>query len=216
MNYLDGFKSNVQYTPFIKQSENTTIETPKINIPEFETYKPQYNISYNNYEKTKKEEEEKTTPVPLRPKDSPIALEGISNTNINNLNVIANRLKENGMGKAQIAASLATVVAESGANPLAVGDKGKAKGLWQWHPDRYKASGDLDSQINLILSELADVKGGGWLGRKDYMDAFNTGDLYTAVDTLTRRYIRPANGVKETQKRYAIAQNIYNQLGKWM
>lgn len=210
--YFNRYQSGgIVYTPFTPKKQKNDVDSDLFNS------KPliKENVSYpvipvkTNIIKII----EPSIEQPIANEEENISIKGANN---NNLNYINSKLKENGIPLIQRAAALATVVAESGANPLAVGDKGKAKGLWQWHPDRYKASGDLDSQISLMLSELADVKGGGWLGRKDYMDAFNTGDLYTAVDTLTRRYIRPANGLKETQKRYAIAQNIYNQLSKWM
>jgi hypothetical protein len=61
------------------------------------------------------------------------------------------------MGKTQRAAVLATIVAESGGDPKAIGDGGLAHGLFQWHPNRYKAGEDLDSQIKLILQEISDV-----------------------------------------------------------
>ena len=41
-----------------------------------------------------------------------------------------------GWSEAMIAGALASGSAESGFDPLAVGDKGNARGMFQWHPDR--------------------------------------------------------------------------------
>lgn len=141
------------------------------------------------------------------------------NANLNNLNEINKQLKDAGYKKTQRAAILATIVAESGANPAAIGDAGKARGLFQWHPNRFTAGIDLGSQIRLILSELKDFDNrNAWSNSRKYnkrnaYDIFHsTDDLNAAISALTANYIRPANADKEIQKRYNIAQQLINQM----
>lgn len=146
-------------------------------------------------------------------------ISGISNANNDNLNEINKRLKKEGYKKTQRAAILATIVAESGANPKAIGDSGKARGLFQWHSNRFTAGKDLASQIQLALSELKDFDNkNAWSVSRKYnkrsaFDIFhNTEDLMEAISALTANFIRPANTDKEIQKRYGIAQQLINQM----
>ena len=157
------------YTPFI--AEENDIDR------NFDFYQPSFNLSprqssYPVVPVKEVTEQVATEPVATKPvtpivenpvieepiKESKISVRGANNDNLNYIN---SQLSKAGMGKNQRAAVLATIVAESGGNPKAIGDGGLAHGLFQWHPDRYKAGEDLDSQINLILSELDDVKGLG-------------------------------------------------------
>ena len=215
-------KGGIVYTPFI--AEENDIDK------NFDFYQPSFNLSprqssYPVIPVQEVTEQVTTKPIVESPivetqvvespvieepiKESKISVRGANNDNLNYIN---SQLSKAGMGKNQRAAVLATIVAESGGNPKAIGDGGLAHGLFQWHPDRYKAGEDLDSQINLILSELNDVKGLGWLGKQSYKDTFNGQDLKASVDSLTKRFIRPANGEKESNKRYNIAQEILKQI----
>lgn len=146
-------------------------------------------------------------------------LSGISNANLENLNQINKDLQKAGYKKTQRAAILATVVAESGANPKAIGDSGKARGLFQWHPNRFTAGMDLNSQVQLLLTELKDFNNqNAWSSSRQYnkrsaFDLFhNTEDLNEAISALTANYIRPANTDKEIKKRFNIAQQLINQM----
>ena len=146
-------------------------------------------------------------------------ISGISNANNDNLNEINKQLKKEGYKKTQRAAILATIVAESGANPKAIGDSGKARGLFQWHGNRFNAGMDLNSQIQLLLTELKDFNNGSaWSASKKYnkqnaFDTFHeTEDLMSAISALTANYIRPANTDSEIRKRYNIAQQLINQM----
>lgn len=143
----------------------------------------------------------------------------ISNANSNNLNQINKELQKAGYKKTQRAAILATIVAESGANPSAIGDAGKARGLFQWHGNRFNAGIDLASQIQLALSELKDSDNkNAWSSSRKYnkqnaFDIFhNTEDLMEAISALTANFIRPANTDREIQKRYGIAQQLISQM----
>ena len=209
-NYLNAFNQQIAYTPYIAQANTLRqVEAPEF---KFDTYKPQYKLKDLKGEVIEPPKKPDVS-IPLDPKmEGKISLSNLGSVNYENLNYIGNKLRKAGIKDNQLAAILATVVAESGANPKAIGDSGKAKGVWQWHPDRYKADEDLDSQVQLILDELSNVNSGGWLGKKDYMDAFNGDDLWTSVDTLTRRFIRPANGTTQARKRFEIAQKILQQL----
>lgn len=143
----------------------------------------------------------------------------VSNANSNNLNEINKQLKNAGYRKTQRAAILATVIAESGANPAAIGDAGKAKGLFQWHPNRFNAGIDLDSQIKLMLSELSNYSNpNGWsesakYNKQNAFDTFvSTDDLFSAVSALTANFIRPRYTDNEIRKRYRIAQELLKQM----
>lgn len=162
---------------------------------------------------------ETPTVEPTVPKvEQPKTLTNFKGANIDNLNYINSKLTDAGYSKVQRAAILATIVQESGARPEAVGDAGKAKGLFQWHSDRFTAGRDLDSQIALIQSELTDLTNkNAWTGsklfsRQQAISAFNGDDLHSTVSALTANFIRPANTSKEIERRYNIAQQILNSL----
>lgn len=150
--------------------------------------------------------------------ENKIEFDNIPGVNMDNLKRIAERLKKEGFSEKQSAAILSTVVAESKANPLAIGDNGKARGLLQWHGNRFNATDDLDSQIDLIINEVKDYKNSnGWLSskkynKKDAINAFNGEDLYAMVTALTANFIRPANTDSAIEKRYNQAQQLYDQL----
>ena len=153
---------------------------------------------------------------PEIPEEKPIADTSklkVNGANNDNLTYINTKLSEAGIPKLQRAAILATIVAESGADPKAIGDKGKAHGLFQWHQDRYKAGPDLDSQIQLILDEVTNLNyKNGWGGRKKDFADFNGNDLQAAVRALTKGFIRPADIDGQSVLRYNIAQRILKQL----
>ena len=143
----------------------------------------------------------------------------VNGANNDNLNRINSELKNAGYKKTQRAAILATIVAESGANSTAIGDAGKARGLFQWHPNRFNAGIDLDSQIQLLLTEIKDRNNANaWTSSRKYnkdaaYDLFhNTEDLNEAISILTSNYIRPANTDREIAKRYNIAQQLISQM----
>jgi len=137
----------------------------------------------------------------------------IDGANNDNLTYVNTKLSEAGIPKLQRAVILATIVAESGADPKAIGDAGKAHGLFQWHPDRYKAGPDLDSQIQLILDEVTNLNyKNGWGGRKKDFDDFNGDNLQASVRALTKGFIRPADIDGQSVLRYNIAQRILKQL----
>ena len=159
------------------------------------------------------------TPKPTTSIQDPVENLSISNANSNNLNQINKELQKAGYKKTQRAAILATIVAESGANPSAIGDSGKARGLIQWHPNRFNAGIDLNSQINLLLNELRNFNNAAaWSSSKKYTKRnafdtfFDTEDLNAAISALTANYIRPANTDREIAKRYNIAQQLFNQM----
>lgn len=213
-------KGGIVYTPFI--AEENDIDR------NFDFYQPSFNLSprQSSYpvvpvkEVTDQVTEQVTTkpvtqvienPVIEEPiKESKISVRGANNDNLNYIN---SQLSKAGMDKNQRAAVLATIVAESGGNPKAIGDGGLAHGLFQWHPNRYKAGEDLDSQIELILQEISDVNyKNGWGGRKKDFDAFNSNDLKSVVSAITKGFIRPANADSQSNKRYNIAQEILKQI----
>lgn len=155
---------------------------------------------------------------------------------VNNLNYIYNKLKSSGLyNDKQIAAILANIVEESGANPYAIrtdketGKQYKDTGLLQWI-DRYPgidkkrlAIEELDNQINYINKTLRDTTdtvswthGGERSGYMKAVDAYNefanSNDLERINYALTLGYVRPKGRKESAANRYKVAQQIYDEI----
>ena len=205
---------NISYTPYIPKK---TVDPEYVKIEEQipTGYVKQYNLETPIQIISEIPEEQETS---QEPEVKDIVLENIPGVQMDNLNAIQKRLTDSGFTSKQRAAILATVALESGANPSAIGDNGLASGLFQWHPNRFNGKFDLDSQIDLIVSEIRDKQNGnGWTGssifsKDNALSAFDGDDLYAIVSALTANFIRPANTQREIQRRYDLAQKIYKQL----
>lgn len=113
----------------------------------------------------------------------------------------------------QAAGLVANERRESGGNPAARGDGGRASGLFQWHPDRVqnilKGTGiDVrtaghDDQLRAAAWELQSM------GLSDKLKGIN--DPGTAAAFVSGRYERPANGYNEARIRAASAMQIAGQ-----
>lgn len=155
---------------------------------------------------------------------------------VNNLNYIYNKLKSSGLyNDKQIAAILANIVEESGANPYAIrtdketGKQYKDTGLLQW-VDRYPgidkkrlAIEELDNQINYINKTLRDTtdtvswthggEGSGYMKAIDVYNEFNDSDDLERINyALTLGYVRPAGKKDSAANRYKVAQQIYAEI----
>lgn len=155
---------------------------------------------------------------------------------VNNLNYIYNKLKSSGSyNDKQIAAILANIVEESGANPYAIrtdketGKQYKDTGLLQWI-DRYPgidkkrlAIEELDNQINYINKTLRDTtdtvswthggEGSGYMKAVDAYNEFaNSNDLERINYALTLGYVRPKGRKESAANRYKVAQQIYDEI----
>lgn len=155
---------------------------------------------------------------------------------VNNLNYIYNKLKFSGLyNDKQIAAILANIVEESGANPYAIrtdketGKQYKDTGLLQWI-DRYPgidkkrlAIEELDNQINYINKTLRDTidtvswthggEGSGYMKAVDAYNEFaNSNDLERINYALTLGYVRPKGRKESAANRYKVAQQIYDEI----
>lgn len=155
---------------------------------------------------------------------------------VNNLNYIYNKLKSSGLyNDKQIAAILANIVEESGANPYAIrtdketGKQYKDTGLLQW-VDRYPgidkkrlAIEELDNQINYINKTLRDTtdtvswthggEGSGYMKAIDAYNEFNDSDDLERINYgLTLGYVRPAGKKDSAANRYKVAQQIYAEI----
>lgn len=155
---------------------------------------------------------------------------------VNNLNYIYNKLKSSGLyNDKQIAAILANIVEESGANPYAIrtdketGKQYKDTGLLQWI-DRYPgidkkrlAIEELDNQINYINKTLRDstdtvswTHGGEGSGYMKAVNAYNefanSNDLERINYALTLGYVRPKGRKESAANRYKVAQQIYDEI----
>ena len=155
---------------------------------------------------------------------------------VNNLNYIYNKLKSSGLyNDKQIAAILANIVEESGANPYAIrtdketGKQYKDTGLLQWI-DRYPgidkkrlAIEELDNQINYINKTLRDTtdtvswthggEGSGYMKAVDAYNEFaNSNDLERINYALTLGYVRPKGRKESAANRYKVTQQIYDEI----
>lgn len=118
-----------------------------------------------------------------------------------------------GWSKSQAAGIAANLSAESGFDPSAVGDKGKAYGVAQWHPDRQadfekftgkKIQGSsVEDQLAFVNYELTSGKKAA-VGEllKSLTSAQDAGAL------VSSRYEIPANGVYEAARRGSIAEGM--------
>lgn len=113
----------------------------------------------------------------------------------------------------QAAGIVANLVHESGLNPNAVGDGGKARGIAQWHPDRQaefaKWSGHdiknstLDEQLAFVNHEL--TRGAEKFAGKMLAGAQSASD---AAMRVSKYYERPANQAGEMVKRGRTAATL--------
>jgi hypothetical protein len=123
---------------------------------------------------------------------------------------------DRGWTKEQAAGIVANLKAESGMNPYAVGDHGKAYGVAQWHPDRQEAfkkwaghdihQSDTLEQLDFIDFEL---KRGAERRAGDLLRAAQ--NARQASEVMTRNYERPAAVDSESEKRAATAVNLAQQ-----
>lgn len=118
-----------------------------------------------------------------------------------------------GWSKAQAAGIVANLQAESGMNPAAVGDKGKAYGVAQWHPDRQAnfakwagkdiRNSTLAEQLAFAHYELTEgsERGAGTALRRA-VTAQRAGEI------VSRQYERPTDGSGEASRRGLAARNL--------
>lgn len=104
-----------------------------------------------------------------------------------------NYMKHKGYSEEAAHGIAANLLAESGFNPNAVGDGGKARGVAQWHPDRYnKLKGKFDmsnlySQLDAVDYELKTSE------RSAYEALQKARSHEEATDVFQNLYERPAN-----------------------
>jgi predicted nucleic acid-binding Zn-ribbon protein len=113
--------------------------------------------------------------------------------------------------KNQATGLVANLYAESGLNPTAVGDSGKAYGIAQWHPDRqaefervYGKSikgSSLQEQLNFVAYELQHKE-------KNALEQLLKAKTTDEAVKAGLAYERPANYSKELSRRTEIANSI--------
>lgn len=97
----------------------------------------------------------------------------------------------------------ANIAAESNFNTEAVGDGGKARGVAQWHPDRYNALSqkfnlkDFYGSLDAILHELKSNP-----NRNGYNELLEAKNPYEATDIFQNKFERPANQTKGIRYKY--------------
>jgi len=129
---------------------------------------------------------------------------------------VANYFQSKGWSREQAVGIASNLSVESGFNPSAVGDGGKAYGLAQWHPDRqagFRAfagkdirSSSLDEQLAFIHYELTQGQ------EKSAGDALRKArSAYEAGSIVSDQYERPARADVEASRRGMLAQAIYEK-----
>lgn len=127
---------------------------------------------------------------------------------------VANYFQGKGWSREQAIGIASNLSVESGFNPSAVGDGGKAYGLAQWHPDRqagFRAfsgkdirGSSLDEQLAFIHFELTQGQ------EKSAGDALRKArSAYEAGSVVSSQYERPAQKEAEASRRGTLAQAIY-------
>lgn len=121
--------------------------------------------------------------------------------------------KSQGYTDAQAAGWVSNMMAESGGNPNARGDSGKAHGLFQWHPDRRR--GILEGTgIDVSSASMEDqLRAAAWEAEKRG-DAFRIRQAQNEQDAaaiISKKFERPANGDWEAYKRGQMASDFLRQ-----
>lgn len=127
---------------------------------------------------------------------------------------VANYFQGKGWSREQAIGIASNLSVESGFNPSAVGDGGKAYGIAQWHPDRqagFRAfsgkdirGSSLDEQLAFIHYELTQGQ------EKSAGDALRKArSAYEAGSVVSSQYERPAQKQAEAARRGTLAQAIY-------
>jgi len=119
-------------------------------------------------------------------------------------------MSKHGLSSAQAAGIVANMQAESGGKAGAIGDGGRARGLFQWHPDRQAkilAGTGIDvtkaswaQQMDAAMWELKTrPEHGAFMGAKTPFDA---------ASIFSQRFEVPAGGIGEAMKRGNMAMQI--------
>lgn len=115
-----------------------------------------------------------------------------------------------GLDAAHAAGIVANLNAESGGNPNAIGDNGRARGLFQWHPDRREnilagtgidvANASVNQQLDAAMWELKD--------RGQYNSFLSQKGAAAAGAYFSQNFEGPAGGVAEALSRGRAAMDI--------
>lgn len=154
---------------------------------------------------------------------------------LTNQNEFMSTLMSMGHSKNESAAILANLQAESSMDPFAVGDKGKAYGLMQWHPSRRQDYTSLfghtmesvkdkekamQEQLQFMEWELKNTEATGWSRVKAIRDT-----AASKAATFSRQVVRPGTTeeakANEAERRAKMAEgfvsnttiNVYDKTG---
>ena len=121
--------------------------------------------------------------------------------------------QERGWTADQAAGIVANITRESGFDPNAVGDNGRAYGLAQWHPERradYKARFGRDIEGASIEEQIAFIQHELTVGKESAAGAALRGarTAEEAAVIMSRQYERPADADVEAAVRAGIANEI--------
>jgi Phage tail lysozyme len=125
--------------------------------------------------------------------------------------------KSKGLSEAAIAGLLANEVRESRCNPRAIGDNGKAHGIFQWHPDR-RAKILSATGIDITSANHSEqLKAAWWEMTEDSFEKKVFSQLQSATTPgdaaaiISREYLRPGDTNGEQKVRAEYADNLHRQ-----
>lgn len=126
-----------------------------------------------------------------------------------------------GFSKAQASGIVGNLLQESGLNIGAVGDKGKAFGIAQWHPDRQAEfarvfghdirSSSFSEQLQFIMHEFQNKE------QKAYQDLMRQSTVAGSTESFMKGFERPSESAGNLPKRIqfatAVNVNVKNDTG---
>lgn len=194
----------------IVQQEQIAEESPEIDLAEFEREK----------QKIKEEQEyNMALAIAMQGTDNPYEMNfdqqrGLNLNNFtkekidNKASYTYNFLLRKGYSPQVASGIAANIKHESNFDPSAIGDKGKARGIAQWHPDRYsRLSKQFD--LNSLSGNLEALHYELQTSEKDAYSKIKNARTPEEAALLVDRYFERSAGLS-TGKRMNTAKNIYN------
>lgn len=144
---------------------------------------------------------------------------------------IGDSLQSWNLNKEQIASVLASIIEESGGDPLAKSKNGTYQGLLQWGKDRYTIKSNnqekelkhqlsyLKRTLNNTTDKVSWTHGGSQSGFKSASDAYNAFHKFNTIENVMKGfsfgYVRPQGKLNSYNNRLKVAKQIYSTLSTY-
>ena len=126
----------------------------------------------------------------------------------NNAKIVEKAIRDAGFDDRVVKAALANAWRESGMNEAAVGDGGKAIGLFQIHPWGGSVEYRANPANNVALMLQKEALANTWFGRK-FREVAKTGTAEDIAEAWCRYLERPANKDAESAKSRALVRQFW-------